>query len=487
MNLRQNAVKGVVWSAITSWGRQAIAFIVFFLLARLLGPEAFGLVALASVFLAFVQVFVDQGFAEAIIQRHELDPEHLDTAFWTNLGIGLLITLLCIGTAGSAADLFREPQLAPVIRWLSLNFTIIAFSSVQDAILRRNLAFKSLAIRSLVGVVAGGVVGVVMALNGYGVWSLVGQQLSSGLVQATVLWWASQWRPRFKVSQSHFRELFSFGINVVGMNTLEFVNRRADDFLVGYFLGSEALGYYSVAYRLMMIGLDLLTNVINQVAIPTFSKLQLEPERLLRAFYSVIELTSLVSFPAFIGLAVLAPELIPTLLGAKWLPSIPVIQVLALIGVLHSVYYYNGSVIMAMGKPSWKLIINFIYSIANVIAFIIAVRWGIVAVAAAFVIRGYLLAPMELWLIKKLIPLNPITYIRQYIPPLMGSLLIVVTVLLLKQLISSFVNVYVLLTVCIVMSSVVYALTIFLTAPNLFRQVLNLAQLISPSNPKKEI
>lgn len=477
MNLRQNAVKGVVWSAITSWGRQAIAFIVFFLLARLLGPEAFGLVALATVFLAFVQVFVDQGFAEAIIQRHELDPEHLDTAFWTNLGIGLVITVLCMGTAGLAAGLFHEPQLAPVIRWLSLNFTIIAFSSVQDAILRRNFAFRSLAVRSLIGVVAGGVVGVAMAFSGYGVWSLVGQQLSSGLVQATVLWWASQWRPGFRVSNSHFRELFSFGINVVGMNVLEFVNRRADDFLVGYFLGSKALGYYSVAYRLMMIGLDLLTNVINQVAIPTFSKLQLEPERLLRAFYSVIELTSLVSFPAFIGLAVLAPELIPTLLGAKWLPSIPVIQVLALIGVLHSVYYYNGSVIMAMGKPSWKLIINFIYSIANVIAFIIAVRWGIVAVAVAFVIRGYALAPIELWLIKKLIPLNLITYSRQYVAPLAGSLAIATTIWLVKYFLGDWVNVYILLAICIGLSIASYVMTILLIAPKLFQQVFDMAQL----------
>jgi O-antigen/teichoic acid export membrane protein len=486
MNLRQNAVKGVVWSAITSWGRQAIAFIVFFLLARLLGPETFGLVAMASVFLAFIQVFVDQGFAEAIIQRHELEPEHLDTAFWTNLGIGLLLSLFCVTTAGLVADLFREPQLAPIIRWLSINFTIVAFSSVQDAIFRRNLSFKTLAIRSLVAVITGGLVGVTMAFMGFGVWSLVGQQLSNGVVQVIVIWCASDWRPRLKISKKHFKDLFSFGINVVGMNILDFVNRRTDDFLVGYFLGPVALGYYSVAYRLMMIGIDLLTNVINQVAIPAFSKLQLEPERLLRAFYSVTKLTSIVSFPAFIGMAVLAPELIQVLLGSKWLPSVPVIQILAFIGVLHSVYYFNGTVIMAMGKPSWKLIINFIYSIANVIAFTIAIRWGIVAVAAAFVIRGYLLAPIELWLIKKLIPLNPITYIRQYIPPVVGSLLIVVTVLVIKQLLSSFVNVYVLLAVCIVISPFVYGLTIFLIAPNLFRQVFDLVQLISPGKPKKE-
>ncbi|MBD0389094.1 MAG: oligosaccharide flippase family protein [Nostoc sp. C3-bin3] len=120
MNLRQKAVKGVVWSAIQSWGRQAIAFIVFALLARLLAPEVFGLVALAGVFLAFTQVFLDQGFADAIVQREQLDPEHLDTAFWTNLGIGLLLTLLGIAVAGLVADLFNQPQLTPIIR--DINF-----------------------------------------------------------------------------------------------------------------------------------------------------------------------------------------------------------------------------------------------------------------------------------------------------------------------------------------------------------------------------
>jgi PST family polysaccharide transporter len=482
MNLRQNAVKGVVWSAITSWGRQAIAFIVFFLLARLLGPETFGLVAMASVFLSFVQVFVDQGFAEAIIQRHELEPEHLDTAFWTSLGIGLLITVVSVGTSGLVADLFKQPQLTPIIRWLSLSFLIVALVSVQDAIFRRNLAFKTLAIRSLVAVLAGGLVGVTMAFRGFGVWSLVGQQLTNGLVQIIVLWGASNWRPGLKFSRRHFKDLFSFGINVVGMNILEFVNRRSDDFLIGYFLGPVALGYYSVAYRLMMIGIDLLTNVVNQVAIPAFSRLQQEPERLGRAFYKVTELTSLVSFPCFIGLAVLAPELIQVLLGAKWSPSVPVIQILAFIGVLHSVYYFLGTVIIAMGKPSWKVIINFIYSIANVIAFSIAVRWGIAAVAAAFVIRGYLLAPIELWLVKKLIPLNLITYFRQFIAPLSGSLAMVATIMVTRHLLRGVTSLPIIAAVCILLGTLVYVGVILLIAPTIKRQILDLVESVVSVN-----
>jgi Membrane protein involved in the export of O-antigen and teichoic acid len=481
MNLRQNAVKGVVWSAITSWGRQVIAFIVFSLLARLLGPETFGLVAMASVFLAFIQIFVDQGFSEALVQRHELEPKHLDTAFWTNLGIGLLITGFCISTAGLIANLFSQPQLTPIIRWLSLSFLISALSKVQEAILRRNLAFKPLAIRSLVAVVAGGLCGVIMAFMGFGVWSLVGQQLTNGLVQILVLWWASDWRPGLNVSLRHFRELFSFGINVVVMNILEYVNIRADDFLIGYFLGPVALGYYSIAYRLMMIVLDLLTNTMNQVAIPLFSRLQKEPERMREAFYRVTELASLVSFPIYLAMAALAPELVRILFGTKWLPSIPVIQVLSLIGVLHSVFYFNGTVIIAMGKPSWKLMINLIYSIANFAAFIAVVHWGIVAVAAAYVIRGYLIAPpIELWSVWRLIDTNLSTYLRQYIGPLIGSLAMVATIFGVKHFLSGFVSLYILLGVCVVSGALIYMVTILMIAPKSVRQVLDIAQLVLP-------
>lgn len=486
MNLRQNAVKGVIWSAITSWGRQAIAFIVFFLLARLLGPETFGLIALAAVFMAFIQVFADQGFAEALVQREQLETEHLNTAFWTNIAIGLLITLLCLGGAQLIADLFKQPQLTPIIRWLSLSFLLRALSSVHEAIFRRNLAFKTLAIRSLVAVVFGGLVGIIMALMGFGVWSLVGQQLSNSLIQVIVLWVASDWRPGFQFSRNHFRDLFSFGINVVGMNVLDFINSRADDFLIGYFLGPVALGYYSVAYRIMTIVIDLLTNVINQVAIPAFSKLQKEPERLRDAFYTVTKFTSLVSFPIFIGLSALAPELIRLLLGPKWLPSIPVIQVLAFIGLLHSVYYFNATVIMAMGKPSWKLLINFINSIANLISFSIAVQFGIIAVAAAFVIRGYLLSPLELLLLKKLIRINVFTYLSNYIAPLTGSLAMVATMFALKYFLGNFVNLYILLAACIVISTLIYALTIFLVAPKVFQQVLELVESIFPIKRDKK-
>lgn len=485
MSLRQKALKGVVWTAIQNWGRQIIAFAIFFLLARLLEPKAFGLVALASLFLNFMQVFTDQGFGQAIIQRKEVDKEHLDTAFWTNIALSLLLIVVSIAGAEPISALFKEPALTPIIRWLSLSFLLSGLNGVQSALLSREFKFKVLAVRSLVAVLVGGVVGLVMALRGYGVWSLVGQQLANGIAGVIVLWGTSKWRPGWGFSRHHFRELFSFGINIVGIKFLNFFNRRSDDFLIGYFLGPVALGYYTVAYRVLQIITQLMTSTIDQVALPTFSKMQKEPERLRQAFYKVTQVASFIAFPAFITMAALAPELVQVFFGDKWAPSIPVMQVLAFIGILHSIYFFNSTVIMAMGKPNWQLRINCMNAVSNVLGFLIAVRWGIVAVAAAYVLRGYLLSPVPLWVIHKLIHINLKTYLRQYIGPILGSLTVVLAILAAKSALTPYLSPAALLAVGLVLAVAVYLGTILMVSPKLIQQILGLAYLALPTKFKK--
>ncbi|MEA5598362.1 MOP flippase family protein [Rivularia sp. UHCC 0363] len=487
MSLKQKAIKGVIWSAVESWGQQAISFGIFFLLARLLGPESFGLVALASVFLAFVQVFLDQGLSQAIVQRHELEEEHLDTAFWTNISISVLLTTLSIACASFVANFYNEPQLTPIIRWLSLGFVFGSLSSVQNAILQRKFAFKALAIRSVVAILIGGLVGVTMAFMGFGVWSIVGKELANRLAQVLVLWWVSDWRPGFKISKRHFKELFSFGINVLGIQLLHFFNSRSDDFLIGYFLGSVALGYYTIAYRLLIIMTQLLGSVTSKVSMPTFSRLQQDLPKLRYAFYTATRFTSLASFPAFLGMSALAPELVRVLFGERWLPSIQVMQILAFIGILQSVYSFNGNIVMAMGKPSWSLGISCINAVVNVIGFSIAVRWGIVAVATSFVIRGYLLSPLPLLAIRKLTNIDLKTYFGQFISPSVASLGMVGIILAIKYLLHEQLNLYALLTLCIVIGTLVYAIIIALIAPKLFQQLIDLAQSVVPLGKIKKL
>ncbi|HCF29685.1 MAG TPA: flippase [Cyanobacteria bacterium UBA11049] len=477
MNLRQKAAKGVAWSAIENWGNQAIYFVLFLVLARLLPPEAFGLVSLAGVFISFMMVFADQGISDAIVQRQELEPEHLDTAFWTNLGVSALLTIFSIAAAPSVSNLFHQPSLTPILTWLSLSFLGSGLSSVQQSLLRRQFAFRALAVRSLLAISLGGIVGVSMAYLGWGVWSLVGQQLVGRLVAVITLWWASDWRPGLRISTKHFKDLFSFGMNMLGSSILAFFSIRSDDFLIGYFLGPVALGYYTIAYRLLIAMTQMLSATTRQVALPIFSKLQQQTEQLRQAFLNATQLLSLFVFPASLGLVALAPEVVRSLFGEQWIPSVPVMQILALSVITQIVGTLGGIILVAAGKPDWGLKMILLNTVGNVIGFAIAVRWGIVAVAASFVIRDYLLQPVLFWLVYKLTGIKFFTYIRQFVVPLVGSLMMVISILGAKYFLSNLLNSQALLATCMALGAFIYIVTILLIAPKIFWQVVDFASL----------
>lgn len=482
MSLRQRAIRGVFWSVVQKWGREGISLIVLVALSRLLAPEAFGLVALALVFTEFVNIFLDQGFSAAIVQHPNLEKEHLDTAFWISVAIGILLTAGGIAGAGLIGAFFHEPRLGPVVKWLSAGFILTALSSTQMAILQREMAFKSLAVRSMAAKLVGGIVGVSLAFAGFGVWSLVAQRLSAALAGIIVLWRASDWRPGFKLSKSHYKELFSFGVSVVGNNFLKVFVRRSNDFLIGYFLGPTLLGIYTIGYRLLLVVLRLVTGIINSVAFPMFARLQHSRERMRRAFYQVTQYTSLLAFPVFLGLAVLAPDLVPAVFGDQWARSVPIMQVLAFIGILESVMAFNGSVIRAAGKPSWQLGLMLLTSVGSLVGFMIAVRWGIVAVAASFVIVGYLVAPLSCVAVRKLIQIDYRTYAGQFVAPMSASLVMVMVVAFLKDFLQrQGMGSYLLLSISIAAGGLVYLLVVGLTARSLWRQVLELVSLALPS------
>lgn len=487
MSLRKKAAKGILWSVIQKWGREGLSFITFTILARLLAPDAFGLVTLAYVYIEFVEIFMDVGFSAAIVQRTDLEREHLNTAFWINVLFGVVIAASTVAAAGYIATLFSEPRLAPVLKWLSIDFILTSLSNTQMAILQRDLAFKSLAARSMTARIVGGIAGVSLALTGFGVWSLVGQKLVAGAAGVIVLWRASDWQPGLKVSKEHYKELLNFGVSVAGNNILKNLTRHSDDFLIGYYLGPTLLGYYTIGYRLLLIVIRLVTGIINAVAFPTFSRLQQTPKKLLKGFYKVTQYTSLLAFPVFMGLAILAPELVPALFGSQWMPSVPVMQVLALIGILQSVTAFNGSVLRASGKPSWEFGIMSLTAVCSVIGFLLSVHWGIVAVATSYVIVGYLLAPVSYLAIRKLFPIDIKNYLGQFVVPLSASLVMVAVVEGLKHalFIQGF-NAYLQLFIYILAGALSYLLIILLMARSLSWQVLDLVNLALPSRMVKK-
>jgi O-antigen/teichoic acid export membrane protein len=406
---RQDVASGLTWTLIGTWGRQAIDLLVFLVLARLLLPEQFGLVALAMVFVLFAQLLVDQGMGDALVQRREITPLQIDTAFWVALSTGGLLTVLLFLLAWPIAGLLDEPQLQPILQVLSPIFVLAAFTTIQIALLRRELAFRSLSLRSLAASAGGGAVGVAAALSGAGVWALVAQQLASAVFSVLTLWWVSPWRPSLRASRGEFGSLFRFGIHVVGGDVITYMTRNVDNLLVGAVLGPVMLGFYVVGYRILTATQAVLVQITRKMTFPVFSRLQHDQERMVRTYNRITAAAATIILPGYIAAAIVAPELIVVLFGARWAPSGPVAQVLLLIGPVVAVQALSIALLTAVGRPDVAFRFRLVTTILTVTGFVLAVRFGIVWVAAAYVIPGYVLLPLNLaWMQRYAgIPVGP--------------------------------------------------------------------------------
>ena len=401
--LRQRVARGVTWTLIDSWGAQLLGLVIFAILANLLLPEDFGLVALAAVFVAFAQLLVDQGLGDALIQRPRVTRSEMDTAFWVAVVTGVLLTVIGIIAAWPIAAVLGEPRLVPIIQTLSLSFVLAALNSIQIALLRREMRFRSLAVRRIVAVGGGGAVGVAIAVVDPSPWALVGQQLASAAISVLTLWTVSPWRPGFQISRADFRSLFSFGMHVVAGDVLVFLSRNVDRLLIGAFLGPVWLGFYAVGYRVLDTTQQLLASFARRLGYPVFARLQTDVTRLRAAYARVSRATSVLILPGYIGLALVAPEAIVVLFGARWAESGLVAAVLFLIGPALTIQLFSGAVLNAVGHPEITFRIRLVTTVVNVVGFFIAVLVfaDIVAVAVAYVVRGYLVMPLIIWWLSR--------------------------------------------------------------------------------------
>jgi O-antigen/teichoic acid export membrane protein len=413
-SLREAAVRSARWVAVEKWGTRITQVVVFSLLARFLVPRDFGLVALATSVVMFMNLFIDQGLSAALVQRERLQEEHCDAAFWTSLGIATLLAGGLVAAAAPLSDLLGNPALTPVVRWLSLSLPLVALESTPGALMERNFQFRSLAIRRLIGVTVGAAVGVACALLGAGVWALVAQTLVASAAGTAVLWRTSTWRPHLRFSPAHARELWSFGMSVLGINLMSYMNQYADRLVLGAIAGPTALGYYYIGLRVMSLAVDSLTAVVATVSLATFSRLQSDLRRLRQAFYTCTRVSAMICIPMFAALAVLAPLVIPLLFGPQWHRSIPVMQILCALGVINSVAYFDRSLLLAVGRERWALGLITGQGLFNVLIAAITAPHGIIAVAIGVTIRQYVLWPVRIWLLRKTINLNVLTYFKQW-------------------------------------------------------------------------
>lgn len=399
--LQRKVASGLKWTLLDTWGSQLLQLAVFLVLARLLTPVDFGLVALAAVFVAFAQLLVDQGLGDALVQRKSLTPRQISTAFWTAVGTGAVLSVVLIVLSFPIAAALDEPALAPILQALSFVFVIVSLTSVQVALARRQMAFRTLAIRRLIAIAGGGAVGIWLATSNYGVWALVAQQLVAGVISVVLLWAISPWRPSLTFSRSDFRSLFKFGAAIVGSDILQFLSRNIDNFLIGVFLGPAPLGLYALGFKLLETSQVVLVNSFGKVVFPTFARLHHDLGRLRRAYTRLTRAVGSITLPGYIGLAIVADQATVLLLGGTWAASGGVAAILFLIGPALTLYGYAGAVLNAVGRPDITLRFRLLTAVVNVCGFLIAVFVfrDIYAVAAAYVIRGYILVPIiVVWL-----------------------------------------------------------------------------------------
>ncbi|MDP7573062.1 MAG: lipopolysaccharide biosynthesis protein, partial [Myxococcota bacterium] len=398
MSLARRALSGSVWAIVQIGGQRAFGSIVFIVLARLVSPEEIGIASLASALVMVIVGFLS-GFPGAVVQRETLTEAEADTAFWANLLIGLLLTLLSLAGAPWLAAAFEIPELSPVLRVLSLSVAFNALGSIHQARLRREFGFRTLAIRALVSTLLSGTAGIVLAVRGYGVWSLVVYFVATELGLTALAWLGYRWLPRVRFDTRSFREMLGFTSNLTGTHVLAVVNTRFIDIAIGFFLGAAATGYFRVARQLFDLVTQICLTPLQTNALPIFSRMQQDRARLAIAFEDLVRATAHLTFPAFLGLAAVLPVLIPLVFGERWEPSIVPGQVLCLIVAMYTLVFFAPMVLSSVGRADQALRVSFAQTSANVVAVLIGVNFGLVGVVAAYVIRAHLVAPYTLYVL----------------------------------------------------------------------------------------
>jgi PST family polysaccharide transporter len=434
MSLKSQVTHGLKWNAITIVGRQLISFFVYTAIARLLLPSSYGLVGLVSVYLAFVTIFADQGIGTALVQRKDLTDEHLDTAFWFNLACALILCLGTIGGAGWVAQFYKEPKLVPLLRCASVGLVINALAAVHSARFTRNMEFKFLSLRLLLANMTGGLVGLGMAWYGFEGWALVGQQLAFSGTGCVFLWAASPYRPSYRFSLSRLKELFNVSSSILATSLLWFFSTRFDQIIIGRYAGTAALGFYTVGGRIPELANMITRDPVNAVTLPTLAKLRDDYAKLNRAVCRGMELNAYVTFAVFMGIAAVAPDLVPLLFGATWGPSILMCSLSAINSLVNAQQIFIYPALLASGGIGSYVAINILHTIGTVVACFIGIQYGITYLMGGLIINSVIIFIPTLSYLHRRTGLRPIDYCRPCFVPAMGALLMVGTVLLIQYL-----------------------------------------------------
>lgn len=376
-SLKNKAVHGAKWSFLDNIANLGVTFLVGLVLARLLTPEEYGIMAIIAIFIAISNTIIDSGFSNALIRKVHIERIDYNTVFFFNLVVSVVLYLLLFATAPVISQFFKEPILTDVLRVIGWVLVVNALGIIPRTILVRNIDFKTQTKVSVISSVTSGVVGIGMALAGWGVWSLVWQQLARQMLNSLFLWLFCKWIPAWEFSMRSFKEMFGFGYKLLLSGLIDTIYKNIYYVVIGRFYSSAQLGQYTRAEQFNTIFSSNLTSVVQRVSYPVLSSIQEEPERLREAYRRVIKLTMLVTFACMLGLAAVAKPLIIILIGEKWIPAVAFLQIICFSGMLYPLHAINLNILQVKGRSDLFLKLEIIKKIIAIGPITIGVFYGI--------------------------------------------------------------------------------------------------------------
>ena len=357
--LRSKALRGVLWSAIDKAGVKTVAFIVSIVIARILSPADYGVIGMILVFIVVANIFIDSGMSQALVQRKNRSAEDMATAFYFNVAISVICYAALFFCAPSIARFYSVPILVPILRVLGLNIIIAAFATVQRANLLAKLDFKTIAVVNICSVTVSGIAGIWMAYTGYGVWALVGQQMSSMLTSSCVFWLFGKWHPTAPFSNESFRNLWNFGSKLLATGLVSTIIREINSVAIGRIYRSAELGYYTRAVQTSDMVAITTNEVINAVTFPVLSSLQDNRSQMVSVYSRMLGMTAFFIFPIMTSLAVVAKPFISVLLTDKWLPAVVLLQWLCFARMFTPISSLNMNILNAIGRSDLFMKLDF--------------------------------------------------------------------------------------------------------------------------------
>lgn len=402
-SLKQKTVNGVMWSSIDRFTTQGIQFVFSILIARLLLPSDYGVVAMLSIFLAISQTFVDSGFSTALVRKLDRTDADFSTVFYFNIAVGLFFYAVLWLASPYIAAFYDIPLLEDVTKVVALTLVFSSFSGVQSAKLTIAIDFKTGAKISVTVTLLSGAVGLWMAYRGYGVWALVVQSVSGSLMRTALLWLFVRWMPKLVFSWRSFREMFSFGSKLLTSRLLDTVYNNLYTLVIGRCFSSATLGVYSRADGLAQYPSSNITSVLQGVTFPVLCSIQNEPERLADIYKRFLRLSAFVVFPLMVGLAAVADPLIRLLLTDRWVGAIYLLQIVCFSMMWYPIHAINLNLLQVKGRSDFFLKLEVIKKIQGVIVLCATIPLGIVAMCYGRIFGSLLSLVWNTYYTRKLI------------------------------------------------------------------------------------